>query len=486
MTNNIFKKYLPAACILGCLGFMAVSCTEAIEIGEVDESQYANVGVLNGYLRDAGTGKSENVIELRADDYRTDIVFGLTKTPGKGVDVTLSYDADYAQTYNALHQTDYPLYPQELVEIEDNGRLVLAPDEKTSYELGIDISYSDRLEDDRTYILPVKASSETEGVSIAESASHSVYLIKNYHSQSSAFKGDDAVKTFLFFEVNDTNPLNALEFVLDNEEGSLFFDYVVLFAANINYNAETGRVYVYCNPNVQFLLDHSEEYLQPLRKRGIKVLLGLLGNHDAAGLAQLSEAGAKDFARELAAICEAYNLDGVNFDDEYSDSPDLNNPLFAPKSTAAAARLCYETKKVMPDKDVTVFAYGYMYGTNVVDGVDASEWIDIVVPNYGSSARPIGNLTVKQCAGFAAELNLMQYQASESSAQRVVSGGYGYYMLFALYASDAATTNVTKRVSQVTSCSNVCRGLYGVPLKEVSYYYPKNSTEKVDINWISE
>lgn len=33
------------------------------------------------------------------------------------------------------------------------------------------------------------------------------------------------------------------------------------------------------NPNVQALLDNSEELLQPLRKKGIKVLLDILGNH---------------------------------------------------------------------------------------------------------------------------------------------------------------------------------------------------------------
>ena len=40
------------------------------------------------------------------------------------------------------------------------------------------------------------------------------------------------------------------------------------------------------NPNVQFLLDNNEQFLQPLRKRGMKVILGILGNHDAAGVAQ--------------------------------------------------------------------------------------------------------------------------------------------------------------------------------------------------------
>ena len=476
---------IAAAAVAG-ISFMGISCTEEVVIGSLDESRYSNVNTVNGYVRDAKTGKADNVIELRTESYESSLVFGLSKMPAKGVDVVLEYDADYANTYNAEHETDFPLYPEDLLTIEEDGKIVLAPDDKLSYELGLTIAYSDQLQDDQTYILPIKAVSKTEGITIPENTSRSVYLVKNFRNQSSTFKGEDAVKTFLFFEVNDTNPLNALEFVLDNEEESLFFDYIVLFAANINYNAETGRVYVYCNPQVQFLLDHNEEYLQPLRDRGIKVLLGLLGNHDESGLAQLSEIGARDFARELAAICEAYNLDGVNFDDEYSSSPDLSNPLFAPKSGAAAARLCYETKKVMPDKDVTVFVYGSMYGDYTIDGVEPGMFVDIAVPNYGvSTLRPLTGMTLKQCAGYAAELNLYSYQATEASAQRVVQGGYGFYMLFALYAADAATTNVSKRKSQAnTYCNNVCRGLYNVPLKTVEYYYPQQSTVRESMSWV--
>lgn len=51
---------------------------------------------------------------------------------------------------------------------------------------------------------------------------------------------------------------------------------------------------------------------------------------------RLSEQGAKDFAREVAQYCKAYNLDGVNYDDEYSNSPDLSNPSLTNPSTAAA------------------------------------------------------------------------------------------------------------------------------------------------------
>lgn len=142
------------------------------------------------------------------------------------------------------------------------------------------------------------------------------------------------------------------------------------------------------NPNVQFLLDNNEQFLQPLRKRGMKVILGILGNHDAAGVAQLSDMGCREFAKELAAYCNAYNLDGVGFDDEYSNSPDLSNPWFAPWSSAAASRLLYETKKAMPDKTVMVY---YLGGINSrmpsVDGVEPGMFVDYAVADYGEPQR---------------------------------------------------------------------------------------------------
>lgn len=40
----------------------------------------------------------------------------------------------------------------------------------------------------------------------------------------------------------------------------------------------------------------------------MKIIISILGNHDEAGVAQLSDMGAREFARELAAYCRAYNL----------------------------------------------------------------------------------------------------------------------------------------------------------------------------------
>ena len=468
-----------AAVITSSLLYM--SCQQEILVGDkVDMSRYGNVTSLNGYLQAGSPGSAGSVVELAGKEYTATLRFGMSRVPQGGAEIKLSYDPSYVQAYNALHGTDLEAYPETGVALEADGRITVAPDGKKTYTLGLTVSVADNLVDGQTYVLPVKAESLTEGVNIPEDVSRCVFLVKNTASAAYVPKDPDAVKTFLFFEVNDTNPMNAIEYVL--EDGSMFFDYVVLFAANINYDRERGEVYVNNNPNVQFILDNRDKLVKPLQDRGIKVLLGLLGNHDEAGLAQLSDIGARQFADNLAAMCEAYGLDGVNFDDEYSAAPDLSNPLFTQRSTEAAGRLVYETKLRMPDKAVTVFDWGDMYGCESVDGVPASEWCDIVVANYGSSAYPVGGMTLKQCSGASIEMNLGLYGYGSpvpvETASRVVSGGYGYFMLFAPFAGDY---DAAKYRVQVESFKNGATGLYGQPLRAVTRYWEKEAFEPVAI-----
>ena len=335
------------------------------------------------------------------------------------------------------------------------------------------------MQEDQTYIVPLTVKTSTEGVTLSEDMQHMVLLVKDYRNMPNHDKGADAVQTVLYFEVNDVNPLNALEFV--TESGKYFFDHVVLFAANINWDAEKKRVYVYNNPNVQFLLDNNEEYLQPLRKAGMKVIVSILGNHDEAGVAQLSDMGCREFARELAAYCNAYNLDGVAFDDEYSNSPDLSNPWLASHSTYAGSRLMYECKSAMPDKIVSLYNLNAMvsYGLEVIDGIEPGQYCDYAVGDYGLSANPGIGMTKKQCGGMSIELARGSGDSSESTARGRKEEGYGYYMFFSL--------NPTYYYSgiwspQVGRCQTVCRGLYEEELIAPEYYYPKNSTERTSIN----
>ena len=453
--------------------FFFTSCEEKIIVGINDHNNFDNIGVVEAFLLDNKSGQSENVIELRKDVYTATLNVNLTKSANKGVDFKVYYDADYVNEYNTKHGTDYKLFPKELITFDGKTEVnvLMAPDEKKSLSINLEvISKSELLFEDEVYLLPLNISTMDDEVSISPK-SRCTYLVRKYNKESDCDKGEGEVKNFLYLEVNDVNPLNVLEFV--REDGKLFFDYVVLFAANINWDAENGRVYVRNNPNVQFLLDNHKDYLQPLRDRGIKILLGILGNHDEAGLSQLSDWGCKEFARELSLICDVYDLDGVNFDDEYSEAPNLQNPWFTKPSPAAASRLLYETKRCMPDKLVTVYYLGYIspYCPSVY-GMTPNKFVDIAVEDYGKVTKPMIGMTNKQCAGMSVELNEMtgsQY-ATENYAKKVKEDGFGYYMWFSL--------NPKWYSKQVHLIQNVSTGLYGQTVLYPKYYYSKNDLNR--------
>ena len=465
MNIKYITSGLLAAMFIGSNVFLT-SCADDLDVGgNIDESAYSGVYENNAYLRDGKSNLVSKVVELHGQNYVATVKMGLSKAPNTTTSAKVKVDASYLQTYNKEHETEFELYPQDLIVFDNEGVLTVNANTKSA-EVNMTINAGDNLQADKTYAIPLVISDQSSDITIKnEYAKHCIYLVKDMRSAGDTYKGEGVMQGYLFFEVNDVNPLNTLSFQLEN--GKLLWDVIVLFAANINYDSGAGRPRVQCNPNVQYLLDNNETLLQPLRRRGVKVLLGLLGNHDITGLAQLSDQGAKDFAREVAQYCKAYNLDGVNYDDEYSSGPDLSNPSLTNPSSAAAARLCYETKRAMPDKLVTVFDWGQMYGTSTVDGVDAKEWIDVVVANYGSAAYPIGQMTKKQCSGISMEFNLGGGgNLTASKAQSMKDGGYGWFMGFA--PSPAKYGSVFSRLQGGGAV------LYGSNVASPTVFYKKN------------
>lgn len=462
-------KYSLFASMMAVVAVFLASCEDTLEIGKLpDESQYEDIYAKNGYLRDAKSNRVTNIIDLFTENYKTSVRLGLTKAPTVSSSVKVEVDAAYLEAYNKEHETTFKLFPKELITLGDEGLMTINPDSKTA-ELSLSVTGGEALEEDVTYAIPLTVNEAGSDIQFNnEESRHCMYFVNDMRKKGDVFKGEDKPKGFLFIEVNDVNPLNALSFQLEN--GKYLWDAVVLFAANINYDAASGRPYVKCNPNVQYLLDNNETLIQPLRKRGIKVILGILGNHDMAGVAQLSPQGCKDFARELARYCYAYDLDGVNFDDEWSDpNVDVNNPSFAFPSYEAGARLCLETKRAMPDKLVTVFCWDKMHSLDQVDGVDAKEYTDIAVANYGSTAPALGQMTLKQCSGVSSEYNERRGgDLNASTAQRLMNDGYGWFMGFAPFPNNY--NDIWKRLEGAEV-------LYGSPLKEPSLFYKKNATE---------
>lgn len=452
-----------------------VSCEkEAITVDHVDEGAYANVGTLIGSLRDVSTNKTSKVVEIRSEEMTQSVVFTLPRAAAEKVQVKVAYDAGYLNEYNEKHGTSFELFPADLLSIQDNGEVTV--DAKSTRSGSLDVTLSplgDKVE--KTYLLPLKASTTASGVTVSEE--RVVYLVKNMAFQTTV-KNDDPSrkKVNVWIEVNNTNPLNMLEF--ETEDGHLLIDHLVLFAYNINYDAEKGKVYCFANPQCQYILDHYDEIVRPLRERGIKVFISVLGNHDASGLAQLSDAGARAFAQEMKALCEGYGFDGVNYDDEYSNSPDLSIPWFTSRSQAAGNRLYYETWKAMPDKEMMSYQYGSALGNAAVDGVEPGEYMAWAVGDYGRRGVAYSGMTNAQVSYQSSEFAQWRSTPSESSVSQWMASDYGLWMIFSLW-------NDSRNLQRDWNSMNIlAKAIYGCDLKKPTKFYPETkSLDYVTLEW---
>jgi len=135
------------------------------------------------------------------------------------------------------------------------------------------------------------------------------------------------ITTLLYVEVNDNNILNAGDYIL--EDGTFLWDYVVIFAANLRqrdcspeahiHGCDRSGIHVHFNENVRHIMTNYSTFIRPLQEKGIRVKLGLLGDWDGVGFGSLSAEEIEILARDIAEIMERYDLDGVDFDDEWAN-----------------------------------------------------------------------------------------------------------------------------------------------------------------------
>ena len=456
---------------------VAINVVQAAGTGEVTPEPSEGVAVKLVSMGETTIAtKTETELSVK-------VKLSVTAAAASDVEVKLFYDEGYLREYNYINkeQGEAVLYPKEKVTIPADGKMVLKAGQTESEEVEVKLDATG-LSMGSPYLLPLYLKA-VENAVVKQAECRVNVLVRKQNPKQ--------IKNVVYFEVNDCNPLNALEYEL--ADGTPFFDAVILFAANINFNRAEDVVYLSNNPNVQALLDDSEIYLQPLRKKGIKVYLGLLGNHDAAGLCQLSDWGAQQWAQEVAEACKTYKLDGVNLDDEYSSSPDLSNKWFAPRSAAAGARLCYELKKALKatcpwETEVSTFAYGQLYSlpTSVKDletGEDQpiSKWLDFHVANYGGTTSPYGDLTKSQCSGMSLELNRGYGSITEDSARNMKNQGYGWCMWFAFDPSGTGTVN-SNRYRSDGFIKAAAKGFYDQELKEPTGVWNKIGEGQYDPN----
>lgn len=178
-----------------------------------------------------------------------------------------------------------------------------------------------------------------------------------------------------YIEVNDTNPLNLMMY--RRPDGTPFFKAGIIFAANIN--ASGSEPCLYLNDNVTEMLVPAAnstttghyKYVQPLRQDGTKVLLSILGNHQGVGVGNLTAdqginpGNQEKFAEILAWAVEEYQLDGIDFDDEWAkygenaSFPTSVDGSFSGLVTKLRAKL--DARFPNEHKLITIFDIGYSY-----------------------------------------------------------------------------------------------------------------------------
>lgn len=431
MNYNKFIKIQFMTLLFASAGCAFTSCEDDIEVGRIDESGYVTSNDVLGYLIDASGKRAISNVEFRSTG-TTEVFLNTSQKAAQKSTAVITYDKAVLDAYNAKQGSKYEAFPLESVTISNEGLLTLAQGENRSNKLEVTYQTFEGSTSEKSYVIPLKVTTQSGDLKLTEEESTYLLFVKDLTGIPDCNKAS-GIKVISCMEVNDTNPLNNLCFTLKNS-GKPLVDILIMFSANINYNAETGRVYVYNNENVQHLLDQRVKYLKPLQDRGMKIVLGILGNHDRSGVANLADNTAKAFAQELKAVCDAYHLDGVFFDDEYSS---YQNPVpegFVNPSSAAASRLCYEVKQAMPDRLVCAYAYSTTYSLPAVEGVDSGTFVDYGIHDYGNGSDLSSNYPGLEKSGMAiysqefAKSNF----AYEGSLKELRDKGYGANMIFAM------------------------------------------------------
>ncbi|MGP1539661.1 BT_3987 domain-containing protein [Bacteroides pyogenes] len=455
------QYWLMAFVLTGCLA----ACTnDDIKIGQVDEGNYTVSSEELAFINDINGKRMFTVTEFR-NEGSTELFVNVPKKASANSSVTVTYDKSVLDTYNANNNSDYEAFPEQHVTFDKEGIITLNAGEMKSSGLKISFTSDGTLSTDKSYVIPLRMKVTSGNFKLAKEDETRLIFVKDLTGLPDCQK-ESGIKVFSCMEVNDTNPLNNLSFTL-KKSGKPLIDVLILFSANINYDEKTGRVYIYNNENVQAILDKREHYLKPLQDRGMKIILGILGNHDRAGIMSLANETAKAFAQEVKAMCDAYNLDGIFIDDEYSAYEYTNiKPGFVYPSREAGARLCYEIKMAQPDRWIVAYSLTFP----AVEGKLASEFIDYYVHDYGGHAdvsEHFPGMSKMNMGLYSQEYNLGNF-AAIYDLKKMRKEGYGTHMIFAM---DPYRENFKR---QLESMENIAQAFYDDELVFDGKKYPKD------------
>lgn len=241
--------------------------------------------------------------------------------------------------------------------------------------------------------------------------------------------------------VETTNPLNAGSYRLgDSASDPAFLDLCALHAAKIHKDA-LGDPTLYLDGDMYAVLADAQTYIRPLQRKGIKVLLRILGDYKGIGVANMNEEQAERFTDLLVWTVGRYGLNGVNFDDEFADYSSTISGSFG----NVILKLREKFDRVFPEdrRLITLRQWGN-YGMSQI-GAEAGAALDYADHGtYGatvfSSASSVMGMTndrwAPQSVRISQRSSVISLSTIRTLSQRTKANGYGMISTEDMRAAD--------------------------------------------------
>lgn len=193
-------------------------------------------------------------------------------------------------------------------------------------------------------------------------------------------------------------------------ENTPVVDIVNVRKALLAYDVSSQRALLKYTQDMEYILKNNDQYIQPLRRNGIKVCLSIEGGGTGVGFANLTDSQIADFVAQVKVAVQMYRLDGIHLRDEGAGYDKAEAPAV---NETSYPKLIKALREAMPGIMLTLADDG---GTTAMmdkaqDGIVVGDYIDlawnvvwdsVVNPWANDSERkPIVGMTKERYGGFA-------------------------------------------------------------------------------------
>lgn len=431
MNNSLkyFALFLLLAAITGC------TAEDITQVGGTlpDEKPMNSIG---GILRSERTLSNLIDIDLYEEDEESNeyISYTLTKPATSAVTLKATVNEALADAYNEKYNLESKVFPATNVRFESDGALTIAAGKQTSAPIKATIS-TEGLEVGILYILALTIEKTAVNVE-AQAEKQALYYRIYIEKKATVIEPNPGMPedipeilpnlTSVFYVNTETyQPYIANVFGINAQPPrpqprKLYSmgNIINLKRATINYDAVSQRVTFALGTDLAYVLEHSNKYLRPIQVHDRKICICIENGGQSIGFCNMNTTQIADFVRQVKAVIERYDLDGINLWDEDSK---YDKAGMSKMNTTSYPILIQKLREALPDKLLTLVDKGdateYFYDVDKCGGIEVGKYIDyawhgyispkeilqIINPNSGGSTQTYSKYTRKPIAGLNEE-----------------------------------------------------------------------------------